>query len=101
MTLQKVNDTFQFIKDVAWAPDGQHLLLQPVIGEKDGFSVLALYITNVLKTSDILPVPIPIEGLSSGVIDGGLSWSPDGRKVLVHYSDNTGSALYGIEVTTQ
>lgn len=97
-TLQKLGDTFAYITDVAWAPDSRHILLKPIIDEKDGFAITALYITDVSAVpSELVPVPIPIEGLTGS--SGSLSWSPDGRTVLVEYFDGQETALYKIEVT--
>jgi hypothetical protein len=97
----QIKENYDFLHDIAWAPDSKHLLLQVDIGNKDGHSILALFITNVFESSEILPVPIPIDGLSSGYRGGGLSWSPDGRKVLVQYFDGQEVALYRIDVTAQ
>ena len=96
-TLHKVDDTFTFVSDIAWAPDSKHLLLKAVIDQKDGFNIFALYITNVSTSSDIVPVPIPIKGLAG--FGDSLSWSPDGKTVLVQYFDGQEAALYRIDVT--
>lgn len=96
-TLHKVDDDFDFVTDIAWAPDSRHLLLKAVIGQKDGFNINALYITDVLTFSEIVPVPIPIEGLTG--FGDSLSWSPDGKMVLVQYFDGQEVALYRIDVT--
>lgn len=97
-TLHKVGDDFDFVTDIAWAPDSRHLLLKAVIGQKDGFNINALYITDVLTFSEIVPVPIPIEGLAG--FGDSLSWSPDGKTVLVQYFNGQEVALYRIDVTT-
>jgi hypothetical protein len=99
-TLRKIEDTFTYVTDIAWAPDSKHLLLEAVIDQKDGMDVNALYITDVSTPSDSLPVPIPIEGLGSN-FGGGLSWSTDGQAVLVKYANDLSVALYKIEVTPQ
>jgi Tol biopolymer transport system component len=100
-TLNKVDLPFQFIKDIAWGPDSKHLLIQSIINQENGFVTLALYLMDVSIPSDIIPVPIPTDGLSSGQLGGGLGWSPDGQKILVKYSDDIGDALYQMEVTPQ
>jgi WD40 repeat protein len=97
-TLRKVNNTFDFVTGIAWAPDSKHLLLKAVIDQRDGFNINALYITDISAPSEIVPVPIPIEGLTGF---GALSWSPDGQTVLVQYFDGREVALHRIDVTTQ
>jgi hypothetical protein len=98
-TLLKIEDTFTYVTDIAWAPDSKHLLLKPIIDEKDGFAITALYITDISAPPEFVPVPIPIEGLSAAT--NSLSWSPDGQTVLVEYFDGQENALYRIEVTSR
>ncbi len=100
-TLHKIQDTFTYVTDIAWAPDSQHLVLGAVIGKDEyGVNITALYIVNISNPSEILPVPIPINGLGINY-RGGLAWSPDGKTILVQYFDGQHVALYQIEVTAQ
>lgn len=99
-TFWKVDDSFAFVNDTTWAPDSKHLLFKAFVGQKDGFNLNALYIIDVSTTSEIMPVSIPNDGLSSG-FGGAISWSPDGQKVLLIYSDDSGSTIYQMEVIAQ
>jgi Tol biopolymer transport system component len=100
-TLRKIDDTFTYVTDIAWSPDSQHLLIGAVIGRDEyGVDITALYITNVSIPSEILPVPIPVDGLGIN-FGGGLTWSPDGKTVLVQYFDGQHVALYRIAVIAQ
>lgn len=96
----KVDVPFNFVSDVAWAPDNKHLLFEAVVDQKEGSDINALFITDTSTKSEILPVSVPITGLGSN-FGGGLSWSADGRTVLAKYANDLGVALYRIEVTTQ
>lgn len=94
----KVNVSFNFVTDIAWAPDSKHLLFEAVVDQKEGSDINALFITNISTSSEILPVPVSITGLGSN-FGGGLSWSVDGRTILAKYANDLGVALYRIEVT--
>jgi hypothetical protein len=97
--LHKVNDSFKYVTGIAWAPDSQHLLFKASIDQKDGRDINALFITNVSTSTELLPVPIPIQGLTSRFGES-LSWSIDGQIALVSYFNDTGVALYQIKIST-
>ncbi len=100
--LHKVEDKFTFISDIAWTPDSSHILFKAVINQKDGFNINALYITNISIPLEIVPVPIPIEGLTS--FNGAVSLLANGKMALIvqyfdNHSNNHEVALYRIDVT--
>ncbi|MCK6625479.1 MAG: hypothetical protein L6R45_09920 [Anaerolineae bacterium] len=92
-------DKFNFVTEMAWAPNSRHLLFLPVIDYRDGVETIGLYITDVVKPSETAPIPIPVEGLIG--YKGSLSWAPDGKKILVEYLNKSEYSLYQVDVLPQ
>lgn len=90
-------DKFNFVTEMAWAPNSKHLLFLPVIDYRDGVETIGLYITDVVKPSETTPIPIPVKGLIG--YKGSLSWAPDGKKILVEYRNGAEFSLYQLDVT--
>ncbi|NJN97306.1 MAG: hypothetical protein HC875_26095 [Anaerolineales bacterium] len=92
-------DKFNFVTEMAWAPNSSHLLFLPVIDYQDGVETIGLYITDVVNPSETAPIPIPVEGLIG--YKGSLSWAPDGKKILVEYLNKSEYSLYQVDVLLQ
>jgi hypothetical protein len=73
---------YNYVTDVAWAPNSRQLLVMAVIGNQNAYDQGGLFLVDML-TNDYVRV-LPDLELWIGEFGAGLAWSSDGANVAVY-----------------
>jgi WD40 repeat protein len=100
--VQLIADDLTYITNMAWAPDNENVLISGVIRQnKEGLDVNALFLVDV-TTQQIVPVPVMPDGAHGLSWHRSLTWSPDGKYIVVGYTEvPTEGRWYRISVKTE
>lgn len=100
-TIYPLDNKFKGITDVTWFPDGQHILFKAFTINANGQRSNGLYTTSFSSFNEVSPfTPVGLGEIDNS-IGGTLSWSPDGKQIIIRTNEDRGLLLNQINVQLQ